>query len=1298
MATLALTALASAATAGLSGVGGAIIGAVAVAGAQVVGGMIDGAIFGGSSSSQKVAGPRLENLDVMTSAEGEGIPWISGRARIGGTVIWATRIRETVDTESEKHKTGKSSSKTIETTSYTYSVSFALALADTRGAPVRHFGRVWANNVLLDTTELEVRFYRGTEWQAADPLIAATEGEAPAYRGIAYVVFEDLPLADFGNRIPQIAVEVFGASGEVEDLIRGVDIIPGSTEWGYMPGRVSRVETNAEGEVVSEATENTHRFPELADWTVALDTAQAVLPNLGTAALVVSWFGDDLRAGHCTIRPKVESKEKTTEPEWTAGGLTRATAGVVSLVGGRPVYGSTPADLSEFRAIKDLRARGLRVVLYPFIMMDIPADNALPDPSGEGMQPENPWRGRITAAAGEPVAAEIAAFVGTAAPPDFTASAEAETVTYAGPAEWSYRRFILHLAHLAKAAGGVDAFLLGSETVGLTQSTEAGSGAYPFVDGLVELAADVAGVLPEAALSYAADWSEYHSHRPADGSGDVFFNLDPLWSSAHVDFVAIDNYLPLSDWRDGTDHRDYDPAAGVTSIYDLGYLKANIEGGEYWDFHYASAADRDDQVRTPIADTAHGETWVFRQKAIRDWFTHAHRNRPGGARSASATDWTPNGKPLWFTEIGCPAVDKGTNQPNLFSAVNTSESGIPHYSAGLRDDFIARQYLRASLEWWRDKGGSLIGPGDILVWAWDARPWPEFPTLASTWADAPAWRLGHWLGGRAGAAPAAEAITRRLIGCHGWPANRLDVSACYGQADGYAMAGPTGFRDWVQPWEVVLRVDGTFEAGTLAFRSRAAAVPIGTIEPDDLIDAGDSRFVTTRGSLEDATRDVILRYVDGANNYETGAARASIQVGLETGIAEAETPLVFDKDRAAVHAETILRVAAEGRDRIAFALPPSAAAVRPGALFTFLEAGVSPRAYIVEKVTRGDTLAVEASSFELAAFAPTGGVFRAPPVHVEPPAAAVLLRFLDLPLLRSTDDDWIGYVAAHASPWAGFDLYRSTEAGDGFAFNLRGGLRATIGETKSALAPGRLHSWSGGSVEIELYSGSLVSRTEAAVFDGANAVAVAHPDGWEILQFRDAELVGNRTWRVSRLLRGQRGTDAAIGASALAAGARVVLLDLALTPVDMAPEDIGRAYSWRFGPAGGDPDGGVFRGGAHTFRGIGRRPFSPAHLRARRTASGDLAIDWIRRTRIGGDTWADGDFDVPLGEAFERYRVQIWKSGARVRQWTVADATSHVYTAAAQAADGIVAPFEVRVRQISETFGLGAIAGITFEE
>ena len=100
---------------------------------------------------------------------------------------------------------------------------------------------------------------------------------------------------------------------------------------------------------------------------------------------------------------------------------------------------------------------------------------------------------------------------------------------------------------------------------------------------------DARALLPGAKITYAADWSEYFGHQPPDGSGDALFHLDPLWSDPNIDMVGIDDYTPLSDWRYGSSHLD---AGAAPSIYSLPYLKAGVEGGEYFDWYYASEEDR----------------------------------------------------------------------------------------------------------------------------------------------------------------------------------------------------------------------------------------------------------------------------------------------------------------------------------------------------------------------------------------------------------------------------------------------------------------------------------------------------------------------------------------------------------------------------------------------------------------------------------------------------------------------------------------------------------------------------------
>lgn len=388
MATIAFAALGSA----IGGsIGGTLLGVSSVAIGNAVGAAlgraVDGALMNALSGGTRREGPRVENLDVLTSREGAPLPDISGRAAVSGEVIWAAKMKETSRVETEKVGSGKQKQK-VSTTLYDYSASFAVSLG---AGPLTHLGRIWVGGKLADLSDLiadgRLRFYKGTEDQMPDPLIEVIEGSAPAFRGTAYIVFEDFPLADYGNQVPQIRCEVWGQSGEMEGLVSGVCLIPGSTEWGYLPRVVNREDrAGGSGDITYQEADNAARYSGVSDWEVSLDQMDAILPNAETVSLVVAWFGTDLRAGQCEIEPRVERRDKQTSVAWSASGLNISTANLVSNTDGRPNYGSAPADISVIEAIRDLRARGKRVVLYPFIMMDVTDDQALPDPSGNGVQ------------------------------------------------------------------------------------------------------------------------------------------------------------------------------------------------------------------------------------------------------------------------------------------------------------------------------------------------------------------------------------------------------------------------------------------------------------------------------------------------------------------------------------------------------------------------------------------------------------------------------------------------------------------------------------------------------------------------------------------------------------------------------------------------------------------------------------------------------------------------------------------------------------------------------------------------
>ena len=420
---------------------------------------------------------------------------------------------------------------------------------------------------------------------------------------------------------------------------------------------------------------------------------------------------------------------------------------------------------------------------------------------------------------------------------------------------------VLHYASLAVDAGGVDAFLIGSELKSLTRVRSA-SGVYPAVNALVTLAADVKALLGgDTIVTYGADWTEYGAHVVDSGATEVRFPLDALWASASIDAVGIDYYAPLADWRDQGSELD---RALTDSPYRLDYLAGNLARGEAYDWYYADDAARDAQTRTPISDGL-GKPWVFRQKDLWNFWQHAHYERVSGAELSSHTAWVPQSKPIWLTELGCPAVDKGANQPSVFPDPKSSESGLPYFSNGRRDDLMQRRHLQAVLGALDPAfgaaalnpvssvyGGRMIAPDAIHLWTWDARPYPAFPALIDVWADAPNWETGHWLTGRLGAAP-LDALVSTILADSGM--TDVDAGDLGEGPAGYVVDRPMAPRAMLDPLALAFAFDAAEQDGVLRFNLRGGE-PVVDFGEDDLIlpdDAASGRRATCRAKSRSAS-------------------------------------------------------------------------------------------------------------------------------------------------------------------------------------------------------------------------------------------------------------------------------------------------------------------------------------------------------------------------------------------------------------------------------------------------------------
>lgn len=1304
------TVLLSAAGAAIGGsVGGTLAGISSVAIGRAVGAtlgrVIDQRILG--QGSDVVEHGKVDRFRLTNSGEGLAISQMYGRMRMGGHVIWASDFLETKTVTGG----GKGAPSEPKTREYTYSVSLALAVCE---GEITRVGRVWADGEEIAVSDLNMRVYTGSADQLPDPVMEAIEGQGnvPAYRGTAYVVLENLLLQPFGNRVPQFSFEVarpeqpdeLGAEEEMTRAVRAVALMPGTGEYALATTPV----TYADGDR-GKWSANINTPAGQPDFTVSMDSLRDELPNCEAASLIVSWFGSDLRCGECTLKPKVERKEiEGRNMRWRVSGLRRKDADEIATAEGRPIYGGTPSDQSVVEAIQAMNAAGQAVMFYPFVLMDQLEGNSLPNPyDPESSQPYLPWRGRITLSVAPGVEgspdgttaanAEVDAFFGTVTAADFAVN---DDVSYSGPPdEWSLSRFILHYAALCVSAGGVDSFCIGSEFRGLTQIRGA-SNTFIVVDRLRALAADVRAILgPDTKISYAADWSEYFGYQPQDGTGDRYFHLDPLWADENIDFIGIDNYMPLSDWREGDDHLD----AGWGSIYDLDYLRSNVAGGKGYDWFYHSVEAEAAQIRTPITDGAFGEPWIWRYKDILNWWRNAHHERVGGARAALPTAWEPQSKPIWFTELGCAAIDKGTNQPNKFLDQKSSESRLPKFSNGARDELIQKQYLRAMHSYWDVEennpksevyGGPMIDMSRAFVWAWDTRPYPFFPNAINTWSDGENYPRGHWINGRTSGRTLASVVGEI---CERAGLSAYDTDGLYGYVRGYIIDEVTDARSALQPLMLRYAFDAIERNGVLKFVMRTGQNAV-ELPPDHLAISSDleGRMEQSREAEAELAGRVRLRFIQTDGNFDVLSEEAILADDATHSVSATDMPMALTRPEGRQIAERWLTESRVSRDTIRLALPPSYINIGAGDVVEVAaDQGEGSGMYRVDRVEHGSMQLIEGVRIEAEVYQPSELADELAGVREFIPPVPLTSVFMDLPLITGDEVEHAPHIAVTGTPWPGTVAVYQSLSEDDFTLNTIVAARSSIGFTTSPLTRMKTGLIDRGTpLEVKMIQGTLASTTDAALLNGANLVAIGDgsPDNWELMQFRDAELIAPGRYLLSHRLRGQLGSDG-VGPDSWPAGSWFVVLDGVPSQIELGRNLRRISQTLRVGPARRSYDDPSYEEFEYAFEGNGLRPYAPVHLNYAQSGSG-IHFDWIRQTRIDGDPWDLAE--VPLGEESEAYTVRVLQSEQVLREVTVTQ-PSWVYDNAQRQSDGVSGAFDISIAQNSARFGPGLFRTMTVD-
>ena len=433
-------------------------------------------------------------------------------------------------------------------------------------------------------------------------------------------------------------------------------------------------------------------------------------------------------------------------------------------------------------------------------------------------------------------------------------------------------------------------------------------------------------------------------------------------------------------------------------------------------------------------------------------------------------------------------------------------------------------------------------------------------------------------------------------------------------------------------------------------------------------------------------------------DYDAAQVEAR-RITVDTARIAAESfPMAVAPEEAERRCRRALMEAWVGRESAVFRLPPSRLALDPCDVILLDHDGRLTEMRLIsiaDATSRGiEALRQDRAIYDL----PPGG---ARPASIATPTVygAPEVIMLDLPQLREDHPAHRPLVALHAQPWPGEMAIMRSSTSEGFELLTRVRTRARIGRLVADLPKGPVGLFDrGAALILDLFTGTLASVTQSALLGGANSLAVeSSPGVWEIVQAGEAALIAPGRYGLTLLLRGQRGTESAMG-DPTPAGARVVVLDNSLAALPIALEDIGLAWNWRIGRAARPLSDASVAALTFTPQGIGLRPFSPAHLRAELQADGGLVISWIRRTRdLAGDSWVLPE--APLGEAVEAYDLEIRDPGGTLlRSVGGLTAPGFTYTAAMIADDlGTATPLlTIRVFQIG-LLGRGAPAEISVQ-
>ena len=1330
-----------------------------------------GNLAGGLIFPNDEGGSRLNDLRVMTSAWGSPIAIGYGTFRIGSNLIWSPGI--TGKSVSSKGSSGDS-------TQYDYKCTFAVAFAEGVADDIL---TIWADSQVIynkvpaptglsplqltdlaaviggsavDTTvtpgqtyvantqvlasvggtkkeSLQFRFYTGAEDQMPDPAIQAQDGAdlTPAHRGLCYMVFDDLPLAQFGNRVPQISALITFDEAQTYPIIAAqptvapASSLPAPTlitnhipqgyvacDWNNLVGYTTGNGCIYSMNLITGVQTTLCSFETIGVEVLGQSLFNGGVSSNGFGLLGVTSdgnvvFGATIEEGHGGVMGVINPNTgKLISSSYSTTGKTDGTA-----------LSSSTAGLTA----EQIQA----------------GDTALPDPATQitGF-------GNATETLVGDQGAETVLVAGALVPP-------LSGLCVCSSGSDDYALGLSDLGHLGVVRLGKPTLFPGpgpAETTGIetvwfdyegTYNYDVFSrlmGAYGAPPVAASSGSSTSILSPTPATVYAVlcstTWgvttpypvlsiqvsglSEINAVGVPTGSTlTEIFTIDPAVLGAQCPQTAAAGALQWSANGQGSSESIFFDLSDNSLIFSSALANST---GQIYRLIY----------KIGVGNAAGDYDWiVYVDPAL---YPHVG-NLPGGN---NASFNIASGQVSWLSGSGfCITLQTatGTLSESLFPI---KPGYIQAYVEDIEAVFLVDGYGSAPSE---DDGGATAG--DTATNA----------TISAAAADGAALAFVNRAGGSY--ALLSDVLTDLCVRA-GYTADDIDVSECVlTYVDGYFIGRPSSVHDSIAVLAKIHQFDACESDNKIVFRMLIDSIPLRSINDDDiLLNKEDATFVKeTRQQDVDLPAIVEIRFMDPTNDNQENLARARRLAAptptmYSRNNVRIEAPMVIDPNVAAQTAATILQSSWNQRSAYEISLTYKHLDLDPCDTVVIALSDGSYYTCRLNNIDFGANMELQCKGISLlpVAYLPATSTGDAPLYIPTPPTSAIAtptstytsparmdvgrnaiqtieligptkLFVLDLPLLRDTDTTGAitsaVYVAAAgmgstAASWAGASVEVSS---DGTSFGEFAQITEAIVwgscvtplpdvdevyslDTKTQLV-----------VSLDNPSATLASTTLANVLDNyANMFAVQNSSGgWEVINVVSCAQQADGTWLLTGLLRGRRGTDTQ--AATHGSGDTIVYLDpekYQVIDVALSTVNTPRTYqATSYEQSVGSPT--VV---SVTTTAADLKPYAPVAVVASLDGSNDIVLTWLRRTRLGGDlagTFGTPDI-VPLAETSEAYSIDILSGpgGSVVRTLTSSTPTVTYPNSEVVADFGAVpAQISVNVYQLSSVIGRGFTNPVT---